>query len=193
MTQKILVIDGHPDPARARLCHGLAETYVQGAQTAGKETRLITVAEMPVEVLRSAADFAEPPQSERIKSAQADIVWADHIVMVFPLWLGGAPALLRAFLEQVARGGFFAETEGRGIRPKFKGKSARLIVTMGMPSFVYRLVFHAHGLRNIMEGVLGFAGFAPVRATLFGAVEAIGAEKQKARLHRVRVLGGEGR
>lgn len=193
MTQKILVIDGHPDPARARLCHGLAETYVQGAQTAGKETRLITVAELPVEVLRSAADFAEPPQSERIKSAQADIVWADHIVMVFPLWLGGAPALLRAFLEQVARGGFFAETEGRGIRPKFKGKSARLIVTMGMPSFVYRLVFHAHGLRNIMEGVLGFAGFAPVRATLFGAVEAIGAEKQKARLHRVRVLGGEGR
>lgn len=193
MTQKILVIDGHPDPARARLCHGLAETYVQGAQTAGKETRLITLAELPVEVLRSAADFAEPPQSERIKSAQADIVWADHIVMVFPLWLGGAPALLRAFLEQVARGGFFAETEGRGIRPKFKGKSARLIVTMGMPSFVYRLVFHAHGLRNIMEGVLGFAGFAPVRATLFGAVEAIGAEKQKARLHRVRVLGGEGR
>lgn len=193
MPRKILVIDGHPDPARERLCHALADAYVQGAHSAGKETRLITLAETPVELLRTASDFAAAPQSQQMKSAQADIVWADHIVLVFPLWLGGAPALLRAFLEQVARGSFFAATEGRGIRPKFKGKSARLIVTMGMPSFIYRLVFHAHGVRNIMEGVLGFAGFAPVRSTLFGAVEGAPTEKQKERLARARSLGGEGR
>lgn len=193
MTRKILIIDGHPDPARARLCHALADAYVQGAQAAGKETRLITLADTPVEMLRTAIDFAAPPQDEPIKSAQADIVWADHVVFIFPLWLGGAPALLRAFLEQAARGGFFADTEGRGIRPKFRGKSARLIVTMGMPAFVYRLVFHAHGLRSIMEGVLGFAGFRPVHATLLGGVETVAPSKHKTWLQRARMLGADGR
>lgn len=192
MVQKILIIDGHPDPARAHLCHAIADAYVDGAMGAGKETRLISVAETPIEVLRTASDFAAAPTSAYALSAQADITWADHLVLVFPLWLGGAPALLRAFLEQVARGNFFASTEGPGIKPKFKGKSARVIVTMGMPAFAYRLMFHAHGVRNIMQGVLGFAGFGPVRATMFGAVEAAKPHQQRARLEAVRVLGRDG-
>lgn len=193
MAQKILMIDGHPDPARAHFCHALADAYVDGAMSAGKETRLITVAELPLEVVRTAAEFAAAPTSAQIVSAQADITWADHLVLVFPLWLGGAPALLRAFLEQVARGGFFAATEGTGIRSKFKGKSARLIVTMGMPAIVYRLFFQAHGVLNIVSGVLGFAGFGPVRITMYGAIESVTARQQRARLAEARALGRDGR
>lgn len=193
MTQKILVIDGHPDPERGRLSHALADAYIQGAMAAGKETRIITLAETPIEFLRSARDFAAPAEALEIRSAQADIAWADHIALVFPLWLGGAPALLHGFLEQVARGNFFAATEGAGIKPKFRGKSARIIVTMGMPAFIYRLMFHAHGVRNIVSGVLGFAGFAPVRVTMFGAVESVKPAVQKARLAQVYDLGRDGR
>lgn len=192
MARKILIIDGHPDPARARFCHTLADAYIEGAIGSGKETRLINVADKPVELLRSAADFATAATSPHILSAQADIAWADHLVVIFPLWLGGAPALLHAFLEQVARGSFFAATEGPGIRSKFKGKTARLIVTMGMPSIVYRLLFHAHGVRNIAQGVLGFAGFGPVRMTLFGAVEAVKPQQHESRLAQVRGFGREG-
>lgn len=193
MRRKTLIIDGHPDPDRQRFCHALADAYAAGAVAAGDETRSITLAETDIGFLRTAVDFAKPPTAPVILSAQRDIEWADHIVMVFPLWLGGAPALLRAFLEQVACGSFFADTSGRGIQQRLKNKSARLIVTMGMPVFIYRLIFHAHGVRNIMEGVLGFAGFRPVRATLFGAVEGQNAQAQKARLARVRDLGRQGR
>lgn len=193
MAQKILVIDGHPESDRARFCHALADAYLKGAMEAGKETRLITLAETPVEFLRSARDFTAPPRTAEMKSAQADFLWADHIVLIFPLWLSGAPALLHAFLEQVACGGFFAETAGPGIRPKFKGKSARLIVTMGMPAFVYRLIFRAHRVRNIMSGVLGFAGFSPARATMFGAVQTVDTEQHKLRLDRAHMLGRDGR
>lgn len=192
MAQKILVIDGHPDPDRARLCHTLADAYLEGAIQAGKETRLITIADTPVELLRTARDFALPASDERTKSAQADLIWADHVVLIFPLWLGGAPALLHAFLERVACGGFFAETSGPGIRSKFKGKSARLIVTMGMPAMIYRLIFRAHGVKNITQGVLGFAGFAPIRTTLFGAIESVSAKERGARIARVGALGREG-
>ena len=58
MAQKILIIDGHPDPERGRLCHTLAEAYVEGAMAAGKQIRLITLAETPVEILRTALSLA---------------------------------------------------------------------------------------------------------------------------------------
>ncbi|MES1201940.1 MAG: NAD(P)H-dependent oxidoreductase [Pseudomonadota bacterium] len=191
MRENILVIDGHPDPARQRLGHALAEAYCDGARATGKEVRLITVAESEFPLLRTAADFATPPVSPAILRAREDLLWAHHIVLIFPLWLGGAPALLRGFLEQVARASFVAETDGRGIRPKLKGKSARVIVTMGMPALIYRLMFHEHGVRNIMQGVLGFGGIAPIRRTLFGAIEAPGGnqKKQLAVVHR---LGRDG-
>lgn len=192
MARKILVIDGHPDPARTRFCHALADAYVEGAMGSGKETRLISVAELPLDILRSATEFAAAPTNPHILSARADLLWADHIVLVFPLWLGGGSALLHAFFEQIARGDFFAATAGPGIRSRFKGKTARIIVTMGMPSLLYRLIFHAHGVRNIAQGILGFAGFAPVRITLFGAIEAASAPRQRARLEQVRLLGHEG-
>lgn len=193
MSKKILILDGHPDPERSRFCHAVAEAYAQGALDAGDETRVITLAETDVVFVRNAAEFAAPAVAPAIVSAQRDMEWADHIVLVFPLWLGGAPALLRAFLEQVACGSFFANTAGRGIQPKFRRKSARLFVTMGMPAFIYRLMFHAHGVKNIMEGVLGFAGFRPVRATLFGAIETATMQTQTSRLAHVRDLGRQGR
>lgn len=80
---------------------------------------------------------------------------------------------------------------GRGIQQKLKGKSARLIVTMGMPAFIYQLVFHAHGVKNIMQGVLGFGGVAPIRLTLFGGVETSTLAAHAARFRSVTALARE--
>lgn len=189
MPSRILVIDGHPDPDRARFCHALAEAYADGARSTGKEARLITLADLDIPLLRTAHDFTTPPTAPDILRARDDMQWADHVVLVFPLWLGGAPSLLHAFLEQAARGAFFAETDGKGIRSHFKGRSARVIVTMGMPDMIFRLVFRAHGVKAIMSSILGFAGFAPVRMNLFGGVGAVTRNVQLDRLGKVRALG----
>jgi putative NADPH-quinone reductase len=192
MKSRILVIDGHPDADRARFCHALANVYADAARAAGKQVRLITLAETKFSLLRTAAEFASIPEEPAILSARDDILWADNIVLIFPLWLGSAPALLRGFFEQIARAGFVAETTGRGIKQKLKGKSARLIVTMGMPAFVYRLIFRTHGLKSIMQGVLGFGGISPIRLTLMGAVEAANEQVQKRRLEKVAALARDG-
>lgn len=192
MKNRILVIDGHPDPDRARFCHALASAYLDGARDTGKHVRLLTVAEAAFPLLRTETEFATAPDAPAILSARADIAWADHIVLVFPLWLGGAPAVLRGFFEQIARASFVAETDGRCVRAKLKGKSARLIVTMGMPAFVYRLIFRAHGIKAIMQGILGFGGVGPIRLSLMGATEAASAQVQQKRLARVAGLGRAG-
>lgn len=181
----ILIIDAHPDPGDT-LGHILARTYAEGARDTGSETRLIRVADLDFPLVRSAAEFAEPPTDAAIVSAREDIAWANHLVLVFPVWLGSAPALIRGFLEQVGRADFFAGITEYGWSPAHKEKSARLIVTMAAPSLVYRFAFGAHGVKAIARSILEFAGVRPVRLTLFGGVTPN--VSQSHRIERVRRL-----
>ncbi len=189
MAKRILVIDGHPDPDRKRFCHALAEAYADGARDTGNDVRCLTVSEMQVGFLRTAEEFAALPQDNLILTARADLLWCEHVVLIFPLWLGGAPALLRAFMEQVGRANFMADTSGKGIRQKLRGRSARLIVTMGMPSSIYQLIFHEHGVRNIIQGVLGLGGIGPIKRTLFGAIEVVTDAERQRRIALVKAMG----
>lgn len=173
MTQRILVIQGHPDSIDQHLCHALAASYAKGAQAAGHTVRHLAVAELDFPILRRQIDWETGTVPEGLQSAQEAIAWAQHIVFFFPLWLGEMPALLKAFLEQVARPGF-AFTGGKDGNPFGKkgltGRSARIVITMGMPAMAYRWYFLAHGLRSLKRNILGFVGIAPIHETLIGMV-----------------------
>jgi putative NADPH-quinone reductase len=76
---------------------------------------------------------------------------------------------------------------------RLRGKSARIVVTMGMPVLIYRWYFGAHGLKSLERGILGFCGIAPIRESLFGMIEAASAAKRDRWLRRMRDLGGAAR
>ncbi|MCW5771131.1 MAG: NAD(P)H-dependent oxidoreductase, partial [Rhodospirillaceae bacterium] len=139
--------------------------------------------------------FEHEPVPTALAPAQAAIGAADHLVIVYPLWLGTMPAILKAFLEQVFRPGFaFSAGEGGGWpRRKLKGKSARVVVTMGMPAFVYRWYFGAHGLKSLERNILAFAGIGPISESLFGMVEAVSAAKRRGWIEAMRRLGAAAR
>jgi len=193
MPRHILIIDGHPDPNRGRLCHALAKAYEDGAKTAGLAVDRITVADIDFPWLHSQADFEQGVPPAAIRLAQSLIEAADHIVIIYPLWLGTMPAVLKAFLEQVLRPGF-AMDYGSGKFPKgaLTGKSARIVVTMGMPALVYRWFFGAHSLKSLERNILKFCGIRPVRETLFGLVDAVDDHRRKAWLDKMRALGRDG-
>jgi putative NADPH-quinone reductase len=186
----ILVINGHPDAAPERLCAGLSEAYGAGAQAGGHAVRQIAIGSLDFELLKSAEDFndgAPPPVIDRV---QRDIQWADHLVVVFPLWLGGLPALTKGFFEQVFRPQFTMRWRKNQLpQGLLAGRTVRLVVTMGMPSFAYRLLFGAGGVRSFERSVLGLAGLSRTGTTMFGGVGDVPAAKAKAWLGSVHELG----
>ena len=193
MTRRIAIIQGHPDPRGNHFGHALAQAYAQGAEAAGHELRRIEVAQLEFPLLRTKEEFEKGTPPESIREAQQTIRWADHLVILYPLWHGGMPALLKAFLEQVFRHGFAMTTEGRGWPKKLlKGKSARIVVTMGMPAFFYRWYFGAHSLKSLRRNILAFSGIAPIRASLIGMVEGSDARRRKW-LATMHALGRGGR
>lgn len=194
MARRIALIQGHPDPEGGHFCHALADAYAAGANRAGHEVRRIEVATLDFPLLRTQADFENGEPVEDIAAAQATIGWAEHLVIVYPLWLGTMPALTKAFLEQVFRPGFAFSYETAGWpKKKLKGRSARVIVTMGMPGWAYRWIYRAHSLRSLERNILRFVGIGPVRDTIIGMVEAPKPDKRQASLKRMGALGERAR
>jgi putative NADPH-quinone reductase len=193
---RILIIQGHPDADTPHYGHALADTYARGALEGGHEVRRIDVARLDFPLLRSQHEWQHGAVPASLAPAQAHIVWAQQLVFFFPLWLGGMPALLKGFLEQVARPGFaLGEPGAKGDLPQklLTGRSARLVVTMGMPALVYRYFFRAHSLKALERNILGFVGIAPVHETLIGSIEGMSQAERDKWLERLRILGQDGK
>lgn len=188
---RIGIIDGHPDGDPARFCHALADAYAEGARQAGHEVRLLRLADLDFPILLDRVSWEAPHACADLAGAQALVAWAEHLTIVHPLWLGAQPARLKALLEQMLRPGF-AFGAGRTMTGRLTGRSARIIVTMGMPALVYRFWFGAHGLKVLRRNILAFVGIRPIRDTLIGNIEGLTLEERKARLSSVRALGARG-
>lgn len=191
MGKRVLLIQGHPDLAEGHLCRSLEQAYTNGAREGGHELRRIDIGALDFPLLRSQHEWEHGNLPPGLQQSQADILWAEHIVFFFPLWLGDMPALVKGFLEQVARPGFAFSREGKNPFGKkgLKGRSARLVVTMGMPAFVYRLYFRAHSVKSFRRNVLGFVGIGPVGDTLIGMVGNIKPRQAARWLDHLQALG----
>jgi putative NADPH-quinone reductase len=190
--RRILLLQGHPDPAGNHLCHALATAYAECARAAGHGVQTIDVAALDFPLLRSAREWNEQPVPPALAPAQQALFDCQHLVIFFPLWMGDMPALLKGFIEQVARPGFAIAkgTRANPLAPKaLTGRSARVVVTMGMPAAVYRWIYRAHSVKSLERNILGFIGFAPIDETLIGSVENADAKARDKWLATMRDLG----
>jgi putative NADPH-quinone reductase len=132
MPRCVAIVQGHPDPSGKRFCHALADAYAEGAATSGNEIRRIEMAQLDFPILRTQEEFEQGDLPEMLVEARDGIVSAQHLVVIFPLWHGTMPGLLKGFLEQMMRPGVALEYRKHGFpRGLLAGRSARLVVTMG--------------------------------------------------------------
>jgi len=175
--KRIAVIVGH---ARTdTFCEALGEAYKRGAEAARYSANLIVTSRLSFDpILHEGFERVQPLEPD-LQAAHDLIFEADHLVIIFPLWLGAMPAILKGFLERVLQPEIFdAAREGR-FRQPLKGKSARIIATMGMPGFVYRWWFGTHALKVLEHNILRFVGATPVRTTIHGSIESVSESKRK--------------
>lgn len=194
MAKRILLLQGHPDASQRHFGHALASAYAVGAASSGHEVRSIDVATLEFPLLRSQQEWEHGALPAGLQAAQDAIKWAEHLVLFFPLWLGDMPALFKGFLEQVARPGFAFSGEGKNpfAHKGLAGRSARVVVTMGMPAMVYRWYFRAHSVKALERNILGFVGIAPIQETLIGMVGGLSQEAAGKWLVKMEKLGRQG-
>ncbi|MBW6458792.1 MAG: NAD(P)H-dependent oxidoreductase, partial [FCB group bacterium] len=122
---------------------------------------------------------------------QEAIKKADHLVIVYPVWWGTYPSLLKGMIDRAFLPGFMFKFHPNGYSwDKFmKGKSARLIVTMNSPKWYYKFIVGRPGDRSMKRSVLGFAGFRPVRITHLGPLKNSDPDQRQKWLNKIETLG----
>jgi len=199
---QILIVQGHPDVRRQHLCHALGRAYAEGAAAAGHSIEILEPARLAFPLLGSVDEWRHGSPPPQLVEAQEAIRRARHLVFLYPLWLSDMPAVLKGFLEQVARPGFgvaahAADAGGplQGARGcgLLAGRSARVIVSTALPAPVYRWLYGAHSVKLMRRNILGPAGIAPMRSTIVGgagAMDEVQVERWRARLRRLGAQAG---
>ncbi|TGJ86527.1 hypothetical protein E0Z10_g2252 [Xylaria hypoxylon] len=153
---KVFVIFAHPEPQS--LNGALLRTTVDELETQGHEVQVSDLYAMKWKSEIDRADFphlspdarfkvvyasAEATASNNltddVKREQEKLLWADTVIVQFPLWWMGMPAILKGWFERVYSNGFaygvgehnetrWGDRYGEG---KMEGKRAFVVVTVG--------------------------------------------------------------
>ncbi len=187
--KKILVINGHPD--KESFCHAVAETYNKGAFKSGANVKLVHLIDLKFNPILTYGYRIVSELEPDLVQMQQDILWANHLVFVYPNWWATMPALLKGFIDRVFLPGFAFHYQEKGPfwDKLLKGKTARLIVTMDTPSWYYFLINRSAGYNAMKIGVLEFCGITPVKITTFSPIKSSDEAKRKKWLKEVEQLG----
>jgi len=134
-----------------------------------------------------------------IKAELDKLDWCDALILQFPLWWFGLPAMLKGWVDRVFVSGGRVYGGGKWYdKGVFTGKRAMCALTIGGPASIYS----ERGLNGpigsilfpVNHGMLYFTGFTVVEPFLVHSPVRITAEERAAHLarYRERVLGLSG-
>ena len=167
-SKKILIILGHPDLDSYN--YALFNAYKKGALASGAEVRELIIRDLNFNPNLSFGYRKRTELEPDLIAAQDAILWANHLVWIYPVWWGSLPGILKGFIDRVFLPGFaFQKREGSIWWDKLlKGKSARIISTLDQPAWYYWLVYNAPSNNAMKKLTLQFCGINPVKTTTIG-------------------------
>ncbi|MNE57412.1 FMN-dependent NADH-azoreductase 1 [compost metagenome] len=108
------------------------------------------------------------------------LLWADKIALVYPIWWGRPPAMLMGYIDQLFSSGFAYKDTGK-ILPEglLKGKSVVCISSMKGPTH-YPLLWLNNAHKVLMRKALfGYVGIKKVKFFEFGNMESLKGRHQE--------------
>jgi NAD(P)H dehydrogenase (quinone) len=187
---KILLILGHPQANS--FCNALLEHYAEGAATNHANVEVLRLSDLKFDPISRGYGMPMALEADLLR-AQQRILWADHLVFVYPTWWGDTPALLKGFIERTFMPGFAFKYKKNSVwwDRLLSGKSARIITTMDSPSWWHYLMHLAPGINALKRATLHFCGINPVSTTTIGNVRALSSEQRQKWLENVKQLGAK--
>src|SRR3989344_7205396 len=119
---KILIILGNTK--KKSFCRELADSYERGAKSGGHLIKRINIGDLKFDpVLWEGDTHGDNLEPDLIK-AQKSILWAEHIVLFYPVWWMNMPAIVKGFMDRVFTSGFaYKFYEGKPFPERFlKGR-----------------------------------------------------------------------
>ncbi|MGP5374210.1 NAD(P)H-dependent oxidoreductase [Psychrobacter alimentarius] len=178
---KVLLVYAHPEPTS--LTHHLMKVAADELTAQGHQVRESDLYGMSWKAVFDGLDFpkrvnperlsfieesghayANDCQTDDVKHEQDKLLWADAIILGFPLWWFSMPAIMKGWIDRVWAFGLAYGYQGAGNKYRygeggFAGKRILLAVTVGGPEVDYA----PRGINGPLEQLL----FPITHGTLF--------------------------
>lgn len=189
MTKKVLVIQGHP--ARDSFCSALAHAVERGATKSCHTVETLTLRDLAFDPILHEGYRHIQPLEAGLVTAQHQISSADVLVLIYPTWWGGMPALVKGFFDRTLLPGFaFKYRPGSPWWDKLLlGKVGHIITTMDTPPWYFRLIYRDAGLIQVKRAILQYCGIGPVNITRIGRMKDSTIEHREKWLTKVYEIG----
>lgn len=173
-----LVIDGHPYPDS--LCASIARTYATAhADASPADVTVLALRDLDFDPNLRYGYAKRQDLEPDLERAWQQLLDADHVVVVTPVWWGSVPALLKGFFDRVLLPHRAYRTKPNGLpEGLLTGRTGRVIITTDSPWWYLRLVGDTT-VRHVRKTTLRFCGIKPVATTRIGPVKDSTVEQRK--------------
>jgi putative NADPH-quinone reductase len=173
MSRRILIADLHP--GRLSFSAALAQAYREGAEAAGHQTRTASLSQMAFNPDFGQASFRNAPALEPdLEAFRENLTWAEHVVLIAPMWWGGLPAKAKGLFDRTLLPGYAFDPRQRhhGMpKPLLTGRTGRLILTSDTPGWAFWLMYARALKHQVQRQILSYVGIKPRGFTHFSPVE----------------------
>lgn len=189
MSRKILIINGHPDEESFNF--GLSKAYSKAALAAGADVKIIEIRALSFNPNLQYGYRKRTELEPDLIEAQKSIMWAEHLVWIYPVWWGSVPAIMKGFIDRVFLPGFaFQKKENSVWWDKYLGgKTARLICTLDQPAWYYKWVYGSPSHKAMKKLTMQFVGVKKVKITSIGPLRLSKESYREKWLSKVENLG----
>ena len=157
---KTLIVFNHPH--EGSFCNAIMKSVRFGLEISGQPCKVINLDKDRFDPVMKSKDLKSFVQAGRTGEAgltdvdplvlkyKKKLEWAEHIVMIFPIWWMSMPAMTKGFVDKVIFPGIAYGMEGGKLKSRLSRlKRVTIISTMNTPADVYRDFFN-----NSLEGSL---------------------------------------
>jgi len=161
---RVLVVLCHP--LRQSFTGAVLDQFTRGLGEAGHIAEVADLYRERFDPVLSEADYAQfegRPMPEDVLREQERVDGSDALVLIFPVWWYGMPAMLKGWLDRVFCAGWAYERrhdpEGSLLRPR----PCTFLVSTGSSAKVMARHHYDRELHHLWsEGVLGYVGVDPI-------------------------------
>lgn len=184
---KTLIVYNHP--YEGSFCNAILKAVQRGLKKGGHTCKVINLDKDYFDPVMRAKDlkaFAELGRG--IESAlmnldptvfryKKKLEWADHIVMIFPIWWMSMPAMMKGFVDKVIFPGVAYDMDnGRLVSRLASLKQVTVISTMNTPADIYRDMFGNSLEGSLIKGTFNQIGIHDAEWISFNMVKQVGTE-----------------
>ncbi len=188
---KILVICAHP--TSGSFTHAMTQAVTKGLESKQHEVKIKDLYAENFDPVLKADDLEQlhtGVMPARIQKEHDDLLWANALIFVYPLWWFDRPAILKGWFDIVFTNQVAFSFNSEGVQGLLPHQKALVLITAGGSEDYFKNtdampLIH----RPVTDGTLGFCGIDDVSHKIFFDVPSLDDKKRKKILQEIEIMG----